>query len=228
MNVTVTFRPLTNWPRDRKRTPAGDHQRARFDSTLAATYELLDRELWQVGALSVVCQVDVPSEHLIRRDGRPYAEAEVKSPAAVLSFEKWIELAGREQKVPVTLACDKFKTWPDNLRAIALGLEALRRIDRYEISAQGQQYRGYAALPASTTPALSTEQAAEVLARRLDRDGSTVSHNTAAIVRDRVSARAAIRGAMAITHPDAGGLTSDFQLVQEAKRVLEAHHGGTL
>jgi hypothetical protein len=34
-------------------------------------------------------------------------------------------------------------TWQDNLRAVALGLEALRRVERYGIAQRGEQYAGW-------------------------------------------------------------------------------------
>jgi hypothetical protein len=58
-------------------------------------------------------------------------------------------------------ACDRFWRWQHNLRAIALGLEALRLVERYGIGDAHQQYAGYRALPevVSQTP----EQARAVL-----------------------------------------------------------------
>lgn len=44
----------------------------------------------------------------------------------------------------------------------------------------------------------------------------------------RELAREAYRQAAYAAHPDRGGSTEDFQLVQEAKRVLEAHFGASL
>jgi hypothetical protein len=38
--------------------------------------------------------------------------------------------------------------WQHNVRAIALGLEALRKVDRYGITRRGEQYAGWKALPA--------------------------------------------------------------------------------
>jgi hypothetical protein len=37
-----------------------------------------------------------------------------------------------------------------NARAIALGLEALRKVDRYRITKRGEQYTGWSALPPAT------------------------------------------------------------------------------
>lgn len=40
-------------------------------------------------------------------------------------------------------AVDQFPTWQDNLRAIALGLDALRRVQRYGIVKEDEQYTGW-------------------------------------------------------------------------------------
>lgn len=48
----------------------------------------------------------------------------------------------------MAFACDRFAGWQDNVRAIALGLEALRKIDRHGISTGGEQYKGYLQLGA--------------------------------------------------------------------------------
>jgi hypothetical protein len=45
-------------------------------------------------------------------------------------------------------AVDMFPSWQDNLRAIALGLEALRKVERYGIANRGEQYAGWAQLTA--------------------------------------------------------------------------------
>lgn len=233
--VTLTWRPLTQWPAGRPRTPAHQREGAKFkaagrlvtDTTggqrwesgdrtpLSRTLEDLDRELWHIGARDVVVQVDVASEAELRRDGMPTHRARVNTPAVVLTF--------RRRDIAHVFACDRFERWQDNLRGIALGLEGLRRLERYGIVQAGEQYRGWQALPASTTPTLSTEQAAAVLARY-----ARWSSPSELLV-NRHIARTVYRAAAAAVHPDRdGGSTADFQLVQEAKRVLEQHYGGAL
>lgn len=240
MNVSVIYQPLTQWPATRPRTPALERVDARFnkpsrsepDGTggsryvppraipLSQTLEDLDRELSQVDARDVVIQIDVTNKQDmrddVRRDGRIRDDARVHSPAVVLTFK-------RAGATPLVFACDYFKRWQDNLRALALGLEALRKLERYHIAQTGDQYRGWQALPASTTTAFTVDQAAAYLARMSD-NRSAVS----AIPQEIEVARKAYRVAAANTHPDRGGSTGNFQLTQEAKRVLEAHFGATL
>lgn len=237
-SVTITWQPLTQWPAGRRRTSyhedanftrattevrtvgGGEVQQVRGSRQripLGRTLEDLDRELYQISAKNVVVQIDVAKDRELTRLSDL---TNVSTPAVVLTFTRNTE--------PFVFACDYFKRWQDNLRAIAKGLESLRLLERYHITQSGEQYRGWKALPSATTTALSTEQAADILARRLSQNGHAGTYTAAAILSDAVSAKSAIRAALARSHPDAGGSTSDFQLVQEAKRVLSAHHGSTL
>lgn len=43
----------------------------------------------------------------------------------------------------IQLACDRFLSWEDNLRAITKTLESLRAVDRYEVVEGGEQYAGF-------------------------------------------------------------------------------------
>jgi hypothetical protein len=226
--VEITWRPLTQWPAGRKRTYGNEDARftrrgsetrtvngivqrvalSRERIPLGETLRELDRELSMLGVYRATVQIDVESDRELRnlRD-----LTHVKSSAVVLTFER--------NKQPVTIATDFFSRWQDNLRAIAKGMESLRLLERYHIANTGDQYRGWTALPATTTPAFSTEQAANYLARF---DGDV---GAAAIMQNAESARHAYRCAVAKTHPDAGGSVGNAQLTQEARRVLEAHLG---
>lgn len=245
-NVAIAYEPLSQWPAGRERTPDDGRRDAQFKTPstyvqravglgsdqvgrkripLEQTLDDLDRELWAIGADDVVVQVDVANREEFRRnlrvaDGQIRADVRTKSPAVVLSF--------RRDRTPTVFATDHFTNWADNLRAIALGLEALRKLERYHIARAGDQYRGWQALPATTTTALSTEQAAAVVAKRMADVNGGPDASARRILGERDYARDAIRSAANRTHPDRGGLSDDFKLVQEAKRVLEAHHGGPL
>lgn len=186
----VTFRPIEGWPVDFTR----HRRRSSFSASLTRTVELLARELRYLAARQIVLQLAV-SEGALRVDGLPRASAQPEHPGVVLAFEsKW---------GPLKYATDEFSTWQDNLRAIALSMEALRKVDRYGVSKRGEQYTGWKALPASTDPAAAIqtkEQAREVLARY---NGDV---------------RAAIRA----THPDTGGDPDEFRRVVKARDLLNA------
>jgi hypothetical protein len=223
---TITFRPLTQWPAGRERTAEWRREEAPFKASgryvegqrigggrtpVSTTYDELDREMNMISAKEIVVQIDIRDERELRRsDSFPLAGAVVKSPAIVLSF--------RRGNTPYVFATDWFRRWDDNLRAIVLGLEGLRRLERYHVAQSGDQYRGWQALPSTTTTALSVEAAAEVIAKRS-------SFSAGVIIESIENAKGACRQASARCHPDVGGATADFQLVQEAKRVLELFHG---
>jgi hypothetical protein len=156
---------------------------------------------------------DLRQDGMLRADARP-------GPAVIVSF---IDREGHRQAYP----CDTFAWWQDNLYAIAVVLEDLRRAERYGV--QSALLRaGFKALPSAggTTPTLSTGQAATLIARLSGAD------DTERCARDMLaspmSAALALRLAKSRTHPDAGGRNQDWTLLQEAERTVRAHHGTNL
>jgi len=177
-----TTRPLTTWPggamtRDRRRSP--------FRASWSATIELLERELSHLGARHVALELALREDE-IRLDGLPRASARPTHPGVVISFDS--------RHGPLRYAVDAFTTWEDNLRAIALGLESLRRVDRYGMSSSGEQYRGWLALEAG--------------------QGGLIERGRALIVH-----HGSVAAALKATHPDTGGNPADFAAVQAAREA---------
>ena len=136
MSVSITFRALSQWPL--KPTPASSRKRSQFQSTWSKTVDLLERELGLLGAKNVVIEADCePSE--VRIDGNLRANAKLRGPGVVVSFDC--------SKGAMLFPCDTFTDWQANVRGIALALEALRAVDRYGVTQQAEQYRGWTALP---------------------------------------------------------------------------------
>lgn len=136
--MRLTFRPLPNWPH----AVTSPRRSAHFRSTQSQTLKLLEFELIQLHALGVVVGAGFRDSDL-RLDGTPRADrsqAPHLHPGVEISFESKF---GR-----LTYATDQFEDWRHNLRAIALSLEALRAVDRYGVSKRGEQYAGWAQLPA--------------------------------------------------------------------------------
>jgi hypothetical protein len=103
--------------------------------------------------------------------------------------------------------------WQMNARAIALGLEALRKVDRYGITKRGEQYTGWSALPPATpmgAAKMTADDALEFLRASADWNAGPDSDEPEQIDR-------AYRAAAKRLHPDAGGSTKDFQKLQEAR-----------
>jgi hypothetical protein len=206
-DLNATFRPIDRWPGDETRNRKPSPFRVGWGDTL----ELLKRELRHLRATNVICQLAI-TERELRLDGYPRTNARPSHPGVILAFNSAYG--------PLKYACDRFTSWDDNIRAVALGLEALRKVERYGITKRGEQYTGWRALPASTTPVTTTEAAARFI-------GIHSRAPLANLLTDPAGYQAAYRSATKRLHPDAGGSVEDFQRLQEAKRILDAHHGGT-
>jgi hypothetical protein len=210
--VNITYRPIDRWPgeqtKERKRSP--------FDSPWPATLDLLDRELFHLDARNIVFQVALREEDF-KRNGEPRANAKASHPGVILAFDS--------KYGPLKYATDTFTDFQANVRAVALSLEALRKVDRYGITKRGEQYTGWKALGSGgPEPAMTLEAAAQFIAIHGCDIGFTPTERE--ILSSPAVLTTAYRAAAKRLHPDAGGSTEEFQRLQEAKRVLDAHHGG--
>lgn len=195
--MELTFRPITTWPGTITRSRARSKFRAGYSDTL----KLLKKELHHLRAKNIVLQVAM-SESDIRLDGRPRAGSKVAHPGVVLSFDS--------KHGPLSYPCDTFSEWEDNLRAIALGLEHLRAVDRYGITQRGEQYRGWTALPAPKNGATMTKEEAV----------KALQGYVSFTITSKDEALAAWRQASFRAHPDRGGDAEEFKKLQRAKEVL--------
>lgn len=185
----ITFRPIDSWPGELTR----NRRRAPFRASWPSTIRLLEKELGMIGARVVVFQIAV-DERDLRLDGKPRAQARAEHPGVILAFES--------RYGPLKYAVDAFDTWEDNVRGIALAMEALRKVDRYGVTKRGEQYAGWRAIPMSTDAAdsiLTREQAHYYIDERYGGD---------------------LRRALMETHPDRGGDPDEFRKVVRAKELI--------
>lgn len=203
MECDFIFRPIDNWPHERIINPRSSAFRSRYSQTL----ELLDKELLMLGVREAVIQIDLP-ESKIRADGLPRSGARPDYQGVLLSF--------KSKYGPLRYATDVFDFWQDNLRAIALGLEALRKVDRYGITKRGEQYKGWKQLPAAISAVSDVQEAAIFLARY----SSLAAED---ILEDGEVYRNAWRKAALKLHPDRGGTVENFDLLQKIKKLFESH-----
>lgn len=196
----LTFRPIEHWPG--KLT--ANRVASQFSAPWKATLDLLDRELWHLGPpgqnAPAVLQIAM-REREFRRDGLPRANSRPEHPGVILAVES--------TKGPLSFPCDRFISWQDNLRAIALALEALRRVDRYGITPNDEQYTGWQQLPAAASSTVSADEAERVL-----REIADVAPATALSV--------VYQRARFVTHPDRGGDRVQWDRVEAAAEVLRA------
>jgi hypothetical protein len=173
----ITFRPIERWPERENPAP----RRSLFGSSESATWSLLKRELAYLDAEDVVVQAYL-REDQIKLDGWPRSGSRPSRPGVIVAFNSKFG--------PLQYATDTFDRFIDNVRGIALGLEALRAVDRYGVTKRGEQYTGWKALPAG-----GTSEDALARGRRL------------------VEEYGSLRAALKATHPDAGGDSEDFRAV---------------
>lgn len=207
--LNAIFRTLEKWPGE----PTGDAWRRNspFKSPYAKTLDLLEYELNQLAAYNVVVQVQMDRSQ-IRNDGWPRSDARVNGPGVILSFR------GSDANDYV-YPCDTFLDWRDNLRAIALALEALRKIDRYGVTRRGEQYQGFRALPPGGDEQQRTKMTADQAAAWIAEKIPGVSAE--GLLGSRRLFEAVFKLGQQQMHPDAGGAHEDFVMLQEAGAVLK-------
>lgn len=189
----MTVRPIQQWPGKLRTSRA----RSNFSAPWRSTLLLLDKEITAIGGRRVVLQVAIP-EQQFRLDGYPRAQAVQEHPGVVLALQS--------THGPLQYPCDAFDRWQDNLRAVALSLEALRKVDRYGVAGHGEQYTGWKQIGAG---AMSEAEARAVLRGGF---GERAAH----LPDDRL-----IRLARAHAHPDRNNDDRvAWDRVEQAARVL--------
>jgi len=206
--IEYVFRPIEKWPRKETLYPRVSPFKAKYE----ATVRMLEVELKHAGVKgAVVIQLWIkPGD--TRIDGGLRADVRLPKQGVILAF------TGKYG--PVKMPADRFNAWKDNLRAIALSLEALRKVDRYGVTQEGEQYRGWTALPAAAGGMSFDDAAVE-----LNKHAPFVGVDW--IKTDVEAFRMAKRAARTKTHPDKGGNAEDFKRVEQAAELLAKHHGVT-
>lgn len=202
---TMKVAPIREWPGELTRSRG----RSLFKAGLTDTLQLLDRE---IGSLtenrtqreSAELLIAIPAGALWRQDGRPRAHAVAEHPGVIFSLDS--------MHGPLSYPCDTFTTWQDNLRAVALALEALRKVDRYGVTKRGEQYRGFLAIEATSGPAGFGDWS-EALVWLVDLVGASELPGEAAPA-------IVLRKAQRLSHPDFGGDAATFQRVSFAEAKL--------
>lgn len=188
--IQATFRPIALWPHDS--TPSYSRRSPHvFKASWQNTLNLLDRELNHLSARNVIIGCGLREEDL-RLDGWPRSGArEPFHPGVEVSFDT------KRVQHRLVYATDVCARWEHNVRAIGLGLEALRAVDRHGITRRGEQYAGFKALAAGSGPSVERGR------RLIDDHGS-------------------VNAALKATHPDHGGDPEDFADVQAARELARA------
>jgi hypothetical protein len=202
-------RIIYDWPGTLRTSHRSDTFRAGWGDTLTA----LERELGGLKAENVVLETAHREEDLTLAGVLSSRAGNPAHPGAILSFDSRFG--------PLRYWTDIFWQWRANVRAIALGLEALRAVDRYGITQRGEQYTGWARLPPGTTQTnggarrMTPDAARAVIAEMIGLGKSALAGATADTL------PTFYRLAAKVAHPDAaGGSAERWALLNEAAATL--------
>lgn len=198
------------WPDGWRRTPVDERKPSRFFYGFTDSLSSVLDEFRKIGAENVVVTSDLPT----RRDGRPYASGRAETGDSGIAV--WFVLQGQER----VWACDRWRTHADNLRAIALSVEAIRGLDRWGAGdVIARAFHGFNALPPGDAPPPAPPPAAATASWRQVLDFVGPHHrwdtddqraHAVAYARQQHSwllarARTNLRNAQRSVHPDVGG-----------------------
>jgi len=135
--MRATWRALATWPYEPR--PRGPSLfRTSWDGSLKKLEDEIERIAGDDVVIGIVCDPgEISFSGALKAGGR----AKVRHAGAEVSFE----LPGRGR---VIFHTDAYPSLHANLHAIALGLEALRAVDRHGITSSAEQYAGFAQLTA--------------------------------------------------------------------------------
>lgn len=203
----IPVRPIEDWPGKMKKP--SERRYSSFKANYSDTETLLNRELGMIGAKHAVMHMEIkPSD--LRKDGELRANARPPGSAVMIAFT-------HPKMGPLAYPCDTYRDHKDNIRAIAKALEALRMVDRYGVTRNGEQYAGWRKLPPGTgrtEGGMTDDVAFQLLARLSDYAEKNIRANRTTYVAARL--RAAWK-----VHPDHGGSTVAFQRFNVACEMIE-------
>lgn len=207
----ISIRPITAWPgsttRDRKTSP--------FASTFAETENLLAAELDAIGSKDAIVELALSDKDFLG-DGIMRTTARPVHPGVVLlcsSRYGTLRFFTDRYEAPVHKTDQIGLGWQHNLRAIVATLEALRKLERFGVASEGQQYAGWLQDGIYVGPD-HLRTTAEAIAFLSEKAACVLTEH------DTEGLRAAWRAAVKHLHPDRGGDPEQFRLLMEAKTIL--------
>lgn len=189
-----------------------------FSATYSQTLNLLAREVDNLRAREVRIQVVTAGGNT--RGGNLRSDARVDHPGVIVTLDT-------KERGTLVYETDEFRGgggmpgWHANLRAIALGLEALRKVERYGIARAGQQYAGYRELPSGIelgAATMTAEEAAQTLGVADPRP--YLEDEWMDLLTEPGAVNGAFREAAKVHHPDAGGDPDYFRRIVAARDLL--------
>lgn len=230
--LLVTYGPQASWPG--RLLDDNDREGSPFTAAYDKTEKLLRREAAMLNATS--CTV-----RLALRAGDFYKDGTgLTNRAPLPAHPGVIVVVDSAEHGVLTWSCDRYRrrgysnepaSWQHNVRAVAMGLEALRQVERYGIAERGEQYAGFSALTtgramSARREAMTLDEAAALLA------GAVNGTRVESVLSNRTIAAGCHRAAMRLLHPDQGAVDNEEQRdklarVSEAWQLVSEHHKET-
>ena len=218
MTFQIIIKPISLWIGTETKQPGS----SQFKQTYSNTKKILQFELSKLGAIasSVQLEMFIHADDL-RRDGELRANAKPYKQGVVLSFSKvkkrFFDEASKQWKnemLTLSYPCDSYNDWQDNLRAVALSLEALRKVARYGVF-KYEDMISRLALPSADGKLSDVNRAVLFLS-------SYTSYAVEELLDNPNAQKQAYRAAAVFLHPDQNGgeILEDFHKLQDARRVL--------
>ena len=225
--------PLS-WPATMPRTAERDRRRSAFGSDHAGDVALGAARQFLLGELG---RLGVATEHIVITSNIPARRGDLTT-SDDTGIAVWFILNGETR----VMACDRWVSHGENLRAIGLSIEALRSLDRWGVAdATANAMDGFRpALPAATgsSPDIPRSNALAAHAQRqpipvVARDGAPAAAphwRTVLLAQDLgadlTAIKASYRRLIAIVHPDACGQTEHAVRLNAAWAQAQAELAG--
>ncbi len=214
--LKIPIRSITQWPGKQTAEPKNSPFRAEYSQTL----DLLDDELTKATAVdnSWIMELWLRPDD-IRLDGQLRAGVRVEKPGIIFRFSRFNGKVKQRpdgskyhEKQDISYPCDAFTSWKDNLRAVALSMQSLRRVERYGVF-KYDEIISRLALPSADGKVSTRESAAAFIATHSGVDMKEILFSDTARA-------AAFRKAAQRLHPDRGGDINEFMKLSEANKAL--------
>lgn len=214
--LDIKIKPIVTWPGKENRYPKNSTFRKTYKTTVKELEYELDKASFVAGSCVIEMWVD---QREIRKDGQLRADARVQKPGIIFRFSRYTgrvfnrpDGSRRRETQDVSYPCDAFTDWQDNLRAIALSMESLRRVERYGVF-KYDEIINRLALPSAEGRTSTKEDAAAFIAQHS-------GFNMQDIIADPDARAAAYKKAAIALHPDRGGDNESFLKLQEHLKTL--------
>jgi hypothetical protein len=205
----IHYRPIKAWKGDAK---VPDPQPKAWSVQLPKTHQLLTVELQKLGS-DPDCLIE--TDHQPREIG---IAGVPRADAAARRVQLWFRVKGKDKVLP----SQAYRTWLENLHAIALTLQRQRLVRDYGVVTVAQQLRTYDALPAGAGGGFASAE--DAAAWIIEKAGEPPLATTIEqCVRGTEALRRLYRTAATKCHPDKpGGSQQLMARLEEAKTLIEA------